>query len=75
MIELEYVHPSRIQPVTPLSPLAKGFEDALMQVDIDGCLNNDDTGEIETAIGDAIAEYCLIGLDLRAIIKRLIDHL
>ena len=75
MIEMEYVHPLKIQPVTPMSPLAKEFETALMEADIEGCVNNDDTGEIELAIADAIANYCLIGLDPRAIIKRLIDHL
>ena len=75
MIELEYIHPSRIQPVTPLGSLAKAFETALMSVDIEPCLNNDDTGEIESAMGDAIYEYGLIGLNLRAIIGRLIHHL
>ena len=75
MIELEYPHPSQIRPIPQLSPLAEGFEAGLMSADISGAPNNDDTSQIEIAIADAIANYCLIGLDPRAIIKRLIDHL
>ena len=73
MPTLEYIHPSQIRAVTPLSPLAKAFEDALMSVEIGD--TEDGTDAIEIAIADAVREYSLIGLDARVIIKRLIDHL
>ena len=76
MIELQYIHPSEIQPSdAPLSPLANAFDYALMQVDINGCSTNDEAGEVEIAIADALAEYCLIGLTPQLIIKRLLDYI
>ena len=73
MIELEYPQQRRFRPIEPLSPLAKAFEDALMQVEIGGV--DDGNDEIETAIADAVFQYSLIGLSQRAIISRLIHHL
>ena len=73
MPELEYIHPSQIRPAKPLSPLAKAFLDALMEVDIEHTEEGNDA--IETAIADAIDNYNGIGLDPRAIIGRLIHHL
>jgi len=73
MIELEYIHPSQIRASQVLSPLAKAFEDALMQVEI-GCVD-DGNDEIEKAIADAVFQYSLIGLSQRAIIGRLIHHI
>ena len=73
MIELQYIHPSKIQPtIPPISPLANAFDYALMQVPIKDCPNN---GEVETAIADALAEYCLSGFDPRAIVNRLLDYI
>ena len=77
MIELDYIHPSQIRASQVLSPLAKAFEDALMQVEIGHTLdsNEEDTDEIENALADAVFQYSLIGLSQRAIIGRLIHHL
>ena len=73
MIELQRVNPSQqIQHLKPLSPLADAFTDALMQVETKGHANN---GEVELAIADAIAEYCLIGLDPWVIVNRLLGYL
>ena len=73
MIELEYPQQRRFRPIEPLSPLAKAFEDALMQVEIGGV--DDGNDEIEKAIADAVFQYSLIGLNQQAIIGRLIHHL
>jgi hypothetical protein len=73
MIELEYIHPSQIRASQVLSPLAKAFEDALMQVEIGDV--DDGNDEIEKAIADAVFQYSLIGLSQRAIIGRLIHHI
>ena len=77
MLKLEYPHPRRFRPTAPLSPLAQSFSDSLFAVEIGHALDSkeEDTGEIEIAIADAIAHYCLIGLTPHTIIKRLIDHL
>ena len=73
MIELQYIHPSKIQPtIPPISPLANSFDLALMQVDTKGHANN---GEVELAIADALAEYCLIGLDPWVIVNRLLGYI
>ena len=73
MIELQCIDPSQIPTALPsLSPLANSFDVALMQVDTKGYANN---GEVETAIADALAEYCLIGLDPWVIVNRLLGYL
>ena len=73
MIELEYIHPSQIRASQVLSPLAKAFEEALMEVEIGGIEDGND--EIENALADAVYDYSLIGLSQRAIIGRLIHHI
>ena len=74
MLELQYIHPSQIKPIAPLSPLANAFDYALMQVEIGG-ISDAEEGAIEIAIADALAEYCLIGLTPQLIIKRLLDYI
>ena len=74
MLELQYIHPSQIKPIAPLSPLANAFDYALMQVEIGG-IPDAEEGAIEIAIADALAEYCLIGLTPQLIIKRLLDYI
>ncbi len=69
----QYVNPANIRPVAPLSPLAKAFEEALMDVEIDGVEDGHD--EIENALADAIFHYSLIGLCQKTIIGRLIHHI
>ena len=73
MIEFQHIDPSqKIQPLVPLSELANSFDLALMQVDTKGHANN---GEVETAIADAISEYCLVGLDPWVIVNRLLGYI
>ena len=64
---------SQIRASQVLSPLAKAFETAWMEVEIGP--EEEGSDAIEIAIADAVSEYSLIGLSQRAIIGRLIHHL
>ena len=72
MIE-QYVNPANIRPVAPLSPLAKAFETALMEVEIGP--EEEGSDAIEEALADAVFHYSLIGLCQRTIVKKLVDQI
>jgi hypothetical protein len=63
------MNPQNITLVPPMGPLAQNFHDAIISVDFD---ENDELF-VEHALAEAIFNYCGIGLDMRAIVQRLID--